>query len=675
MPKKNPSDVSCDVGAHLAAEVLANISTVEPRGETMELDYYCELRDYAGRAFHVQAKGSVDPTYGPTTISSLPVSRKTVEEYWLRQVYPVYILMADVRNHRVFGLRITKDVYESGISATYTFRIPLSNELTAENIGRLMPDILANQPTMTSEEARELGEQFQQKNPLLCHDLHQIDAFLEIMRGSDQSAQVNAKIAIQTLVKSGQMDSHRLESGLIEIFRNCKDRITQNHVLDTLVAIEASNAGPEVIKQIDRNTRTYEYRSLSPDDRHVHMDFLFHGLARLRPTHLIEEVRNLIAHPDQVVLRGTLWLIGELKLRGLGDQILALLNSPNSAIRDEAARVIAFLDQKAMKAELTRILANSSSPAQLAAVITSLAQSQCFEEEKYVVTFLLHTAPEVRMAAAEYLGASGNSDHFQRLINSLLDEEPEVRQSAHNGLGRLTGVSAATKEAALRNLLRETWSSGKRAQAATVMGELWNCAEEGSRQLLVEIFRRADGISENCSYYDEYGNVRLTFPINLKTQALDILGRGNVDDLVDDIIGGLVASGTDSLGIYLRVIAEKKLIGAFEAIHGLSPELVAEWAGEVLATAQTLDPDRAFAWAKAEVMKTQDSRVFFGFCHILHHRGIDLSSTPGFVDRLRALFSHAENRLMSEFYDLVRRYKVTDVSNLIAGDLSLIPSR
>ena len=138
MPKSKKTDVSGDIGAHLAAEVLAPIATVEPRGETMELDYYCELRAHAGRAFHVQAKGSEDPTYGPGFITSLPIKRTTVEGYWFKQVYPVYITMADVRSNRVFYLRVTCENYESGDSETCTFRIPLTQELTPENVGEMM---------------------------------------------------------------------------------------------------------------------------------------------------------------------------------------------------------------------------------------------------------------------------------------------------------------------------------------------------------------------------------------------------------------------------------------------------------------------------------------------------------------------------------------------------------
>jgi len=322
MSKSKRTDVSGDIGEHLAAEVLAPIAIAMRCNEGMELDYNCELRAHPGCWFHVQAKGSEDPTYGKDFITSLPISRRTVEDYWLKQVHPVYVLMADVRARRVFYVRVTKENYESGDSEACTFRIPLTQELTGENVGRLMPDILANQPKMTPEEAARTAAQFQQENPLLCHDLSEIDAFLEIMRGSDQTAQMKAKVAIQTLVASSRLDSHRLESGLLEIIRNCKDRITQHHVLDTLVAIGAISAGPEVIKQIDRNTRTYEYMGLEESFRHPYIDFLFQGLARLRPPRLVEDVKRLFDHPDPVVLRGALWLTGELKLRGLNDRLL-----------------------------------------------------------------------------------------------------------------------------------------------------------------------------------------------------------------------------------------------------------------------------------------------------------------------------------------------------------------
>jgi hypothetical protein len=473
-------------------------------------------------------------------------------------------------------------------------------------------------------------------------------------------------------VASARLESHRLESGLIEIFRNCKDRITQSHVLDTLVAIGATGAGPEVIKQIDRNTRTYEYMSLEQEVRHPNIDFLFQGLARLRPPRLVEEVKKLFDHPDPVVLRGALWLTGELKLRGLNDRLMAFLNSPYPAVRDDAARVIAALDQKATKAELQKILKNPTTPTQLAAVINALTQSQCFDAEQEVVGCISHGARDVRAAAADYLGASANATHFDLLLNALRDEEPEVRQKAGQGIARLSTIPHTDKEIALLKALRETFDSGKKPQAAAIMGELAKYAGDASRPLLVEIFRSADGRSERNIYYDEYGNWRLAGTINLKVQALGILSRGNVDELADEIVAALAASDEDALAMYLSVVAEKGIVGAFEVIKDLPAELIADWAGQVLATAHTLKPDDAVAWAIEQLMKTQDSRVFFGFCGTLHARGVDLGTTPGFVEHVRQLFSNLDNRAWPGFYELVRRYQIPGASAVIAEDLRLI---
>jgi len=181
MPKNRETDVTGDIGAHLAATVLAPITTVESRGETMELDYYCELRKFPGCAFHVQAKGSASPTYSHGMISSLPISRKTIEEYWMKQPYPVFVLMSDVRTGRTYYIRVSGQFYEEGTTETYTFKIPLTNELTAENVGQLTPEILEYQPQLSPEQASQLAAEYKLAYPLLCHDLDQIESFLEIM--------------------------------------------------------------------------------------------------------------------------------------------------------------------------------------------------------------------------------------------------------------------------------------------------------------------------------------------------------------------------------------------------------------------------------------------------------------------------------------------------------------
>src|SRR5579871_1559098 len=102
-----------------------------------------------------------------------------------------------------------------------------------------------------------------------------------------------------------------------------------------------------------------------------------------------------------------------------------------------------------MKAELNEILKKPTTREQLAAVINALIQSQCFDAEDEVARCLSHSSPEVRAAAADYLGSSANSAKLGRLITALQGKAPEVREKAAQGLFRLTSVSTAEKEAAL----------------------------------------------------------------------------------------------------------------------------------------------------------------------------------------------------------------------------------
>lgn len=579
--------------------------------------------------------------------------------------------MADIRYKRVFYYRVTPENYESGDSQTCTFRIPLTNELTSENIGHLLTDICACQPHMTPQEANQMAAQFQQQNPTLCHDLNEIDAFLEIMRGSDQMAQVQAKVALQALVDASQLDSKRLESGLLEIFKNCKDRITQSHVLDTLVAIKATTAAPEIIRQIDRNIRLHEYLSQDPSWRHIFIDFLFHGLARLQPPRLDKEIRPLLHHLDPVVLKGALWLVGQLRMRGFNDRLFELLNSPHQSVRDAAAKTIAALDQKETKSRLKTLINAPNTTAHLAAVIGALTDSKCFDAEEAVVKCLAHGAADVRAAAVQHLAASENAAHFDVLIIALADEEPEVRQQAAAGIARLSSVPPMDKEASLLRSLRDAFTAGKVPQAAAIMAELAQYAGEASRPTLVEIFRLADGRSINQTYFNENGDWRMVISINLKTQALGILSRGSVDDLVDEILLGLTHCDRDSLGSYLQVVAEKEIARAFDVLKGLSPQLIASNPMGVLSTALSLEPQDALTWAIDTLIQTGFTDIFLGFCAALEGHGVDLSVIPGFLARLRELFSVLENREIPGLYRLVRRYQVPEATSFIADDLRL----
>lgn len=671
MPKSRKTDVVGETGAHLAAEVLTPIATVEPRGETMELDYYCELRNYPGCAFHVQAKGSSRPRYVDGFIRSNSVARKTIEGYWMKQVYPVYVLMSDTRARRTFYIRVSADTYQSGSTDTYSFKIPLSHEVTVENVGLLAAEILHFQPQVTPEWASEKAAEFQRTHPFLCHDLDQIDSFLEIMRGSDQSLQLQSRLAIQSMAQSGVLDSRRLENELISILKNSKDRITQSHVLSTLVAIQSPNAAHEVIKQIDRNTRLYEYRSSEPMWRHTYIDFLFHGLARLKVTNLREEMKRLIGHPDLNVLRGTLRLIGELKLPGLLDEIVVLLDHPDRGVRLQASHTLSELDQGKVEAALASLLRPESTPRQIASAIDALTQSGNAAGSKKVVQFKSHPSPGVRASVAMYLADVKEEEYFEDILSLLEDDYPDVSSAALHAWVVLS-VSSQKKEESILPRLRDAFVGGHELRAATLLGALSHCASSASYETLICIYRQDCGQLRNYASYDQYGNWLSTIPIDLRTAALEILKKFDMSDLYDDICVSISRCELDLLPRYLSVAGEKKIAPAFDAIASLPSGRFEFWAGFCLPAMCNISLPDTIEWCKKAVVTTESLKILSQCCDFLDSHNVDARTIYSFTPRLLALFSDLENRRFPFLYSLIRRYKLERAASYIVADLPLL---
>ena len=91
----NRNKVIGNQGEALVRLILLEIATVNSLTDDPGLDFHCELLDSHGSTFYVQAKGSMSPTYPGNTISSLPILRRTVEENWLKQSDPVFLMMSD----------------------------------------------------------------------------------------------------------------------------------------------------------------------------------------------------------------------------------------------------------------------------------------------------------------------------------------------------------------------------------------------------------------------------------------------------------------------------------------------------------------------------------------------------------------------------------------------------
>ena len=638
----------------------------------MELDYYCELRKYPDCAFHVQAKGSSRPKCVNGFIRSNSISRKTIEEYWLKQPYPVYVLMSDTRARRTFYIRASADTYQAGSTETYSFKIPLTHELTVENVGLLVPEILHCQPHVTPEWASERAAEFQKMHPFLCHDLDRINSLLEIMRGSDQSLQLQSKLAIQSMAQAGLLDSQRLESELISILKNCKDRITQSHVLDTLVAIQSPNAAHEVIKQIDRNTRLYEYRLSEPMWRHTYITFLFRGLARLKITNIREEIKRLIGHPDPNVLRGTLQLISELKLPGFLDEIVMLLDHPDRGIRSQASRTLSVFDQDKVESALASLLHPQSTPRQIASAIDTLTQSGNAAGSGKVIEFKSHPSPNVRASVARYLGVLKEEEYFEDILSLLEDDYPDVSSAAQQAWITLSSVPSQRKEESILPKLRDAFVTGRELQASALMGALSPYASIASYETLAFIYRNDHGQVRNYASFDQYGNWLSTVPIDLRTAALNILKRFDISELHDDICNSIQACERDLLPRYLEVAGEMKIENAFKAITSLPRARFEFWSGFCLQAMCAINLTDTLEWCKEVVVTTESLKILEECCDLLDRHHIDARSIKHFTLRLLALFSDPRNRCFPFLYRLVRRYQLVNAATYIVADLPLL---
>jgi len=278
MPRTTQADITGDTGVNMAQLLLSHVALVNRFEKDIGLDLHCELRTDLSYSFYVQAKGSANPKYTETTINALPVECKTVEQYWLKkQPSPVFVFMSDIIKNRTYYTVVDRNTYRPRQTnqKKYTFSIPLTNEITFDNISIFVACVIENRFNITKEERERFIQDHFKKNPELFRGLtEEKDGFLEIMRGSDQTAQVEVKMLLKQRYEEGIPIPGDLRSGLISIFINSKDRITQSHTLDTLVYINETAVVPQVIRQIDRNIRSYEYL-FGDGPRSHHTDFLF----------------------------------------------------------------------------------------------------------------------------------------------------------------------------------------------------------------------------------------------------------------------------------------------------------------------------------------------------------------------------------------------------------------
>lgn len=671
MARDTEGNKTGDKGELMAELLLSEVACVNPYRRDKGLDFMCELRGHAGVTFYIQAKGSSAPTYTKTTISSLPVDCKTIEEYWFKKRDPVFVLMSDVTANKSYFVLVNQDTYKprSAEQKTYTFSIPLSNEITLENIGNFVMIVMHNQRNVNQEEVERFLEEHYEKNPELYHDLDAIDRFLEVMRGSDQEAQVETKLLLKRRFEAGTPTSSALVHGLISIFINCKDRITQTHLLDSLVILKERAVIPEILKQIERNLRLYEYRLADESRRHTYITFLFDALVRLQASNVLEEMKHFLGLKDINVNRDAIRAIGDLKLNGAIPDIMVFLNHPDDAVRCDVARTLSKLSTKKVARELKRGLKASEDKLKLAGIIQTLAESKNAQVTAAILPFAGDSSRDVRKAVALYLGTINPMEHIQLLLHLMMNDDYKVRSEARRSIGKCLQAHAQKMERLVLPLLKKAYENGQVLDVASLMSF---CTGPYSRPTILEIYRKEEGLTLNFKFYGPDGNWEATQPVNLKTQALEILKRIKPSEIQADIIKHIQSTDDSTRVKHIIAAGEMKLAGAFSPLLSqLSKEKT--WVGFVVSSLVSIDHKKIRAWA-VERLRSNPSLELTLICFdIIYRTGPEKQETGLIKEQIRRLMNDHTVRHDRRIYDYVDRYKVRETSPLIVNDLKTVP--
>ena len=641
----------------------------------MGLDFHCELRENPAFEFWVQAKGSDTPTYRrDAIINSLSVDRHTIENYWLKKTHPVFIFMSDTREMRTYFLPVTTETYQprDNTSNTHVFSIPLENEITRENVGNFVAEVVRLQPPfqLNTEDAIAWIEDYRQKHPLFHQNVDQIETFLEIMRGEDQSAQVEAKFVIKELFEARRLDSQRLVNGLIGIFRNRNDRISQIHVLDALVFLQAKKVIPDVIKQIDRTLKLQAYKTTPSMHRYSFTSFLFSALVKLEARDILPYIKKYLQHSEPHIVHQAVTVCGDLKLKGGARVLLNILDHPDSNVRIVTARALSGYGFQYIIQKCVQILWKSGNVHAIHGAIYTLAYFGNREHIQHVVKFIKHDKPDIRQAIGTYLGVVNAIDYADLLIELMIDRDLHVRSQAARSFIDKLDLENIEKEKLVLPKLEDAFNEGQEISVDSLLGVIQRCGSEASIPLLVRIYKEDDGILKNHRTIDGERNARGIKPIDLKTQVLGVLKKYDVPEIHEDIIHQINHVNDDVLIWYINVAEELGLTAAFDAIVSIADDSMLKMLGRVGHVLVELDKERASEWAISKVNSAPSLPIFLVCCTILGFVQLEERYAEIILKQLERLFRDPDNRIVSSIYSYLRRYKVVTATPIIIEDLN-----
>lgn len=684
MRNNSETDRTGHKGEYMTALLLNEVASVNPYTDDHGLDFFCELRDCMGVLFFIQAKGSANPTYAETTqtISSLPINCRTIENYWLKLDGPVFVFMSDTAVNKTYYTLVDESTYKpTPGQLTHTFSIPLSNEIAHDNIGRFAKVVIEKQRKRSLGEIEHYLQEHYQKNPELYHDLDEIERFLEVMRGSDQTAQIEVKSLLRQRCAAGIPIAPRLAEELKSIFINCKDSVTQYHVLDILLLLNDKRLVSQILKQIERNMRFYEFKPYGPEaGLYTYTDFLFAALVKLNAADKAKEIKRFLHVKDATINRGAIRTCGDLQINSSIPDIMRLIGHPDNGIRHDVAQALSKLDSNKVVPKLEKILQTSKSKTKIANAIQALAVSENRQVIKAILPLANDPNRDIRKAVALYLGVIDPVKHIDLLLKLMTDEDLEVQSEAKRSVYKILAtysiefktsalpqsltLSAEKLEQLALPLLKTVYAHGQLPQTVSLLSI---CKGPTSLATLVDIYFKEEGTTRKVEITGPSGNVEGIQFINLKTRILDILKQYDLPEVRDDIVKQIVAKTTNPK--YIIIAGELKLKEAFMPLINLLNQGTLDDTSSIASALVSIDSVKAQDWAINTLRNNSPLGISLACIKILSQTGAEQEERDLIKAQIHRLIKDVKVRLNPCIYFYVSHYEVTEAIPIIVNDL------
>ncbi len=526
--KINPTQniVIGNSGENLVHSLLDEVAVLTKPAEDWGEDWLGELRERRNVRFRLQSKASEEPIYiNDEFILSWWIKCLLIED-WLEFPEPVYVFMTNTRTRETYFIRVDTESFRPTRSdqKQYQFRIPLKNKLLTDNLGDFITDVIEHQGKPLSVEQREqyLNEYYN-KYPYLFQDLEEIEKLLEIMRGSDQIAQVEAKKRIKELYAKGEINPKKhntLTRELIQIFRNCKDRITQHHVTDALVSLQSTDLKKEIYLQIERNLLSFDYYQTAEQMRYVYSDFLFDALVKLHARDCYPKIQHFLTYHDVFLLRAVIRTCGELNIKEAVGDILGYLEHPRFEVREEAVLALSRMQDNLKAHALKALLKAPRSDNFLASIIQLLGFLKRSDVKDDVCQHRTHKSRNVRKQVAFYLGEINATDKLRDVLLLATDDDNEVRDEALRTIVNKLTNSDEEKAELVLTPIEKLYNQREYQKCNVLLGLVSRLQLQEPMPLLIEIYKKVPNETVTYRWIDEEKGNQLTQSINVKVSIL-----------------------------------------------------------------------------------------------------------------------------------------------------------